>query len=82
MILDVLVGLSSLQFLDDLPVSMATSDVEGSVSVSVLGIDKCLPVVPVEERGHKVGVTPVTGVMQGSLHILCGINSQKWKYTV
>ena len=70
MILDVLVGFSSLQLLDDLPVPMATGNVEGSVSISVLGIHKCLPMVPVEERGHEVRVAPVTGVVQGSLKIL------------
>ena len=70
MILDVLVGLSSLELLDDLPVSMATGNVEGSVSVPVLGIHKRLPMVPVQERGHKVRVAPVTGIVQWSLKIL------------
>ena len=49
---------------------MATGNVEGGVSVPVLGVHKRLPVVPVEERGHKVRVAPVTGVVQGSLKIL------------
>ena len=49
---------------------MATGNVEGGVSVPVLGVHKCLPVVPVEERGNKVRVAPVTGVVQGSLKIL------------
>lgn len=70
MILDVLVGLSSLQLLDDLPVSMAAGNMEGGVSIPVLGVHKCLPMIPVEERGHKVRVAPVTGVVQGSLKIL------------
>ena len=70
MILDVVVGLSSLKLLDDLPVSVATGNVEGGVSVPVLGIHKRLPVVPVQERGHKVRVAPVTGVVQRSLKIL------------
>ena len=63
MILDVVVGLPSLELLDDLPVSMATGNVEGGVSVPVLSVHKRLPMVPVQERGHKVRVTPVTGVV-------------------
>ena len=70
MILDVLVGFSSLELLDDFPVSVATGNVEGGVSVPVLGVHKRFPVVPVQERGHKVRVTPVTGVVQWSLKIL------------
>lgn len=70
MILDVVVGLSSLELLDDLPVSVATGNVEGGVSIPVLGIHKRLPVVPVQEKGHKVRVAPVTGVVQWSLKIL------------
>ena len=69
-----LVGFSSLQLLDHLSVPMAAGDVEGGVSVSVLGIHKRFPMVPIEERGHKIRVAPVAGIVQGSLKILQHIN--------
>ena len=53
---------------------------EGGVSVPVLGVHKRLPMIPVEERGHKVRVAPVAGIMQGSLKILQKKNPVKCLY--
>ena len=49
---------------------MATSDVESGVSVSVLSVYESLPVVSLQEGGHKVRVAPVACIVQRRLKVL------------
>ena len=70
MILDLLVSPSSLKFLDHFPVSMATSNVESRVSIPILSVDKSFSMVPFQEWGHKVRVTPIACVVQWRLEVL------------
>ena len=55
---------------------MVTGYVQGSVPVSVLSVDKSLPVISLQERGDKVWITPVAGIVQWCLQVLRMVTHQ------